>query len=93
MSSILGPICVGALIRNDRGRVFVQRRSLTRRVAPGIWAIVGGHLETGESLEEALAREIKEETGWHLRRIGALIGCTTVLFAGNWTISLKLKAI
>lgn len=65
--------CVGALIRDDRGRVFVQRRSPTRRVLPGIWDIVGGHIEAGETLEEALAREIKEETGWELGRIGAQI--------------------
>lgn len=67
------PACVGALIRNDRGRVFVQRRSVTRRVLPGIWDIVGGHIEAGETLEEALAREIQEETGWKLRRICAQI--------------------
>jgi 8-oxo-dGTP pyrophosphatase MutT (NUDIX family) len=61
--------CVGALIRNAGGRVFVQRRSPTRRVLPGTWDIVGGHVESGETLEEALAREIQEETGWTLRRI------------------------
>ena len=53
--------------------MFVQRRSPTRRVLPGIWDIVGGHLEAGESLEQALAREIEEETGWRLRRIGRQI--------------------
>jgi 8-oxo-dGTP pyrophosphatase MutT (NUDIX family) len=53
--------------------VFVQRRSATRRVFPGIWDIVGGHIEAGETLDEGLAREIEEETGWTLRRIGARI--------------------
>ena len=67
------PSCVGALIRDDQGRVFVQRRSTTRRVLPGIWDIVGGHIEAGETLEEALAREIKEETVWELRHVGAQI--------------------
>src|ERR1700757_5071677 len=71
--SMRDPSCVGALIRDDRGRVFVQRRSATRRVLPGIWDIVGGHIEAGETLEEALAREIKEETGWELRHVGAQI--------------------
>ena len=41
---------------------------------PGLWDIVGGHVEAGESLQQALAREIREETGWILRRIGALVG-------------------
>ncbi len=65
--------CVGALIRNGQGRVFVQRRSMTRRVLPGTWDIVGGHVESGETLQQALAREVKEETGWTLRYIGVQI--------------------
>jgi 8-oxo-dGTP pyrophosphatase MutT (NUDIX family) len=36
---------------------------------PGIWDIVGGHVESGETAHEALAREIEEETGWKLRHI------------------------
>ena len=67
------PACVGALIRDGRGRVFVQRRSVTRRLFWGIWDIVGGHIEAGETFEAARAREIEEETGWTLRRIGARI--------------------
>ena len=65
--------CVGALIRNEQGRVFVQRRSTTRRVLPGIWDIVGGHVESGETLQQALAREVKEETGWTLSSIGVQV--------------------
>ena len=68
------PNCVGALIRDHRNRVFAQRRTPTRRVLPGIWDIVGGHLDPGETPEQGLARELEEETGWRLRRIEALIG-------------------
>jgi mutator protein MutT len=67
------PNCVGALIRNEAGQVYVHRRTPTRRVLPGIWDIVGGHIENGESLEQALAREIEEETGWKLVHTGPLI--------------------
>ena len=67
---MLDPSCVGALIRNAQGRVFAQRRTSTRRVLPGTWDIVGGHIEAGETLKDALAREIKEETGWILRYVG-----------------------
>lgn len=40
---------------------------------PGSWDIVGGHLEPGETAEEALAREIEEETGWRLDEIQAVL--------------------
>ncbi|HEY8473458.1 MAG TPA: GNAT family N-acetyltransferase [Natronosporangium sp.] len=67
------PTCVGAFVRDDQNRVFVHRRTPTRRLLPGIWDFIGGHLEPGETPEEALARELFEETGWRLRRIEALI--------------------
>lgn len=61
--------CVGALVRDERHRVYVQRRTVERRLLPGIWDIVGGHLEPGEVPEQALAREVEEETGWKVREI------------------------
>lgn len=64
---------MGAFVRDNQNRVFVQRRTPDRRLFPGIWDIVGGHLESGENAEQALAREIAEETGWRLRRVEALI--------------------
>ena len=64
---------VGALILNAEGQVFAMRRAHTRRLFPGCWDIVGGHVEPGETLLDALAREITEETGWALRRVLGLI--------------------
>jgi len=51
------------LVRGD-GRVFSQKRSPHRRLFPGCWDLVGGHVEPGEDLESALNRELYEETGW-----------------------------
>ncbi|MFI9776906.1 NUDIX hydrolase [Streptomyces sp. NPDC051956] len=68
---------VGAVILNQRGQAFAQRRSSDRRLFPDTWDIVGGHVEPGESLLDALAREITEETGWRLRRVGAFLGVST----------------
>ena len=63
--------CAAALIFDGAGRVFVQRRSPDRRLFPGAWDVVGGHLEPGETTLDALRREIHEETGW---RLAAILG-------------------
>ena len=47
----------------DGDNVLVMRRSLTRRLFPGKVNGVGGHVEAGEDVAAAAAREIKEETG------------------------------
>jgi len=55
---------VGAVVVQD-GRVLLVRR----RQAPlaGEWSLPGGAVELGETLEQALTREIVEETGLHVR--------------------------
>ena len=45
------------------GSLLVERRSLEARTDPGIVAIPGGHIQSGESLVEAVQRELREETG------------------------------
>lgn len=61
----------GAVIIDERGNVFAQRRSATRKVFPHCWDVVGGHVEDGEGMLQALAREIHEETGWTLATVVA----------------------
>ncbi|MFB7958445.1 NUDIX hydrolase [Streptomyces sp. NPDC056045] len=68
---------VGAVVLDRNGKVFAQKRSPDRRLFPNCWDIVGGHVEPGESLLDALAREVEEETGWHLRSVRRLLGITT----------------
>ncbi|WP_412759347.1 NUDIX domain-containing protein [Nocardiopsis rhodophaea] len=59
----------GAVIIDDEGRAFAQRRSPDRKIFPHCWDIVGGHVETGETMVQALRREIAEETGWELAAV------------------------
>ena len=74
-----GRACVvGALVRDGRGRVFVHRRGPSRVWLPNDWDVLGGHVEAGESLLEALAREITEESGWHL------VGTPRLIFTADW---------
>ena len=51
----------GILLRKDA--VLLAKRSATRRAYTGQWSFPGGHVEHGESLEEALLRELMEEVG------------------------------
>jgi len=66
-------LVVGALIHDPAGRIFVQRRSLRRALYPGCWDVVGGHAEAGEGVAEALAREVREETGWTLAALEEVV--------------------
>lgn len=53
-------VVAGALY--DRGRLLAARRSAPAELA-GRWELPGGKLEPGESPEEALVRELREELG------------------------------
>ncbi|WP_422737449.1 NUDIX hydrolase [Micromonospora sp. WMMD729] len=66
--------CAGALIVDRDGRIFFQRRSPHRRLFPDCWDIVGGHLEPGEEIDEALRREVTEETGWFVSDVLGQVG-------------------
>lgn len=52
-----------ALLVDRRGWILLQERDEHALVSPNQWGLVGGHLEDGESWEEALHRELQEETG------------------------------
>lgn len=53
-------IGVGAVVFKD-GKVLLVKRGTPP--AQGLWAIPGGRLELGETLQQAAEREILEETG------------------------------
>ena len=48
---------------NAKGELLVQRRSLRKKAAPGLWACSGGSALRGETSEMALVRESEEELG------------------------------
>lgn len=56
---------VGALMFDSRGRLFLVKTHKWR----GKYAVPGGHVELGESMEDALRREVKEETGLDIDNI------------------------
>ena len=53
-----------AMLQRD-GRWLIQLRDeIPTIVAPGCWGLFGGHLEPGETPEQALRRELLEEISW-----------------------------
>ena len=45
-------------------RIYLQKRPLSKKIQPGKWdTAVGGHIDLGESVEQALLRETREELG------------------------------
>lgn len=58
-------------MRHDSRLLLLQRKS--DDFHPDLWELPGGHIEEGESIYEALARELQEETGWTLEGIVGFI--------------------
>ena len=67
--SVIG--CVGAVIKDDRGRLLLIKRG--HAPGAGLWSLPGGRIEPGETDAEALVREMREETGLAVEP-GQLIG-------------------
>ena len=64
---------VAALIRKPSEEILLLRRSPDRDVGSGVWECVTGRVNQGEGFEDALHREVAEETGLTVQ-IDAFIG-------------------
>ncbi len=53
-------VCVGAVAVLDESILLIRRG---RGPAQGTWSVPGGRVEVGETLAEAVVRELQEETG------------------------------
>jgi 8-oxo-dGTP pyrophosphatase MutT (NUDIX family) len=56
-----------ALVMDDEGRVLMQRRADS-----GNWSLPGGVMEIGETIGQAVVREVREETGLDVELTGIL---------------------
>ena len=55
-------VCAGGVLVRGR-ELLLARRADDRAFYPGVWDVVGGHCEPGESPRDALVREVEEEIG------------------------------
>lgn len=58
---------VHVLIFNADGKVFLQKRSMSKDTFPGAWdSSASGHLDCGEDYDACAVREVREELGFKL---------------------------
>ncbi len=59
----------------SRGKLLILKRRADDDTYPGFWDCVGGHFERGESAEECMLREAREEAGQQMKivKVGPLI--------------------
>jgi len=58
---------VKVIIRDGQDRVLLLRRSASSKNNAGLWEFPGGKLDPGESFDQGLLREVREETGLTIR--------------------------
>jgi mutator protein MutT len=63
---------VGAVLVDARGRLFLARRGPKAKNERGLWEFPGGSVEFGETLAQALQREMREEYGIEIE-VGELL--------------------
>lgn len=62
-SKLLHPV-VHLHVFNSKGELYLQKRPEWKDIQPGKWdTAVGGHVDLGENVEQALRREVEEELG------------------------------
>ncbi|MGW6604182.1 NUDIX hydrolase [Streptomyces sp. NPDC055036] len=64
---------VGAVIANPEGKVLLLRRTADDYLG-GLWELPSGGVDDGETLIEALHREVTEETGLTVAAVDAYLG-------------------
>ena len=69
----MGPVhvAVGVILDTDK-RVLIARRAANSHQG-GLWEFPGGKVEPGESVQQALARELHEELGIHIGSASPLL--------------------
>jgi len=88
---MIDPIQVSAGILARGGRVLVCRRRADQP-HPGKWEFPGGKCEAGESVEDCLRRELREELGVDAE-IGAAVWRTEHVYPGRPPVALSFFGV
>lgn len=60
-------VAITAVIANRKGRFLILKRNEQAAAFPGLWSLPGGKIERRENVDEALKREVMEETGLKIK--------------------------
>lgn len=71
-------------IKDEQGRILLQKRTLDYKPAPGQWTFFGGQIEKGESPVFSANRELREELGIGTPDVSCIYS-TTFLFKNEQT--------
>lgn len=74
-----GPIIVTAAVIRNKSKILIAQRKSDAKVEALKWEFPGGKLEHGETPEECLTREIKEELNLKIK-VGPLIGISSHVY-------------
>jgi len=83
-SPIQPSVGVGSVVVHE-GRVLLIRRG--KAPLYGRWVVPGGTVELGETLEQALVREVREETGLEVRPVSFLTAFDRILRAADGRVA------
>ena len=65
---------VHVLVFNEKGEVFLQKRSMKKDTFPGAWdSSTSGHVDSGEDYDACAVRELREEIGLSIGRAPARV--------------------
>lgn len=78
------------MVARPDGRFLITKRVVTKAWAPGWWEVSGGAVQAGEAAEDAVIREVKEETGLDVTRQKAAI---CFLIRGKIRVTVILRNI
>lgn len=70
------------IVKNNEGKILFLKRANNKVIAPGQYCLPGGHIDKGETIEEAGLRELKEEAG--LKAKSAYIIAKAKCENGKW---------
>lgn len=80
-----------AVIADDRGRILLLQRGLESRTEAGRYELPGGKLSHGERLDDAVVREVEEETGLVVQ-VGSPLQVSHVVRGPFWVTTVTFLA-